>query len=88
MNNVIPKNESLQAVHAAKRHAKGRHLPGITRLKFYAMTRREEIGWAGALAPVAPIDLTGPHPRILWTPERIQRGRAWLDSNQDRKSVV
>ena len=79
MKAVIP-NEDLQAVHAAKHHGKSQHRHSIARLQEYVWERQKSTG-VGPASSLIPIDLTGPHPRILWTLDRITRARAWLLNN-------
>ena len=78
--NVIPKNEASQAVHAIKHHGKDQHRHAIAHLQEYVWKRQKSTG-VGPASSLNPIDLTGSHPRILWTPERLDRARAWLEAN-------
>ena len=77
---AIISNEDLQAAHAAKHHGRGQHRHSIARLKEHVWKRQKSTGVDPA-SSLSPIDLTGPHPRILWTSERLDRARVWLEAN-------
>ena len=81
MTNVIQKNEALQAVHAAKHHGKDQRHHSIRRLQQARKMIAAPVDPIAPPDPFTPIYITGPHPRILWTLDRITRARAWLLNN-------